>query len=323
MKINSKDLRESVHKGLNPVYLFFAEESIQLTSLTDLVLLAAKDSNFDEKTTYVVSKDMDWSFLDSNNENLDLFGSKKIIEIKLLGSGPGNKGSKAIKEYSLDPNPNKLLIVSAEGLDKKSQSSAWAKSLEENGIMIVENPIPLNSMPKWIQNRANDLNVLIKNDAAQLLSEKTEGTLLAATQEIIKLALLYPNIEIGLKEMEDSISNASKYGIFDLSNAFVSGNKNRTFQIIESLKSEGTQPTLILWALTKEINNLYKVMEDNSTKNIWGPRHYLETLTKRVNQLDKKKLKQSLLEIAEIDASIKGLSSKNPWQAIRDLAITF
>ena len=323
MKTNSKDLKESVHKELNLVYLFFAEESIQLTSLTDLVLMAAKDSNFDEKTTYVVSKDMDWSFLDSNNENLDLFGSKKIIEIKLLGSGPGNKGSKAIKEYSLDPNPNKLLIVSAEGLDKKSQSSAWAKSLEENGIMVVENPIPLNSMPKWIQNRANDSNVLIKNDAAQLLSEKTEGNLLAATQEIIKLALLYPNIEIGLKEMEDSISNASKYGIFDLSNAFVSGNKNRTFQIIESLKSEGTQPTLILWALTKEINNLYKVMEDNSTKNIWGPRHYLETLTKRVNQLNKRKLKQSLLEIAEIDASIKGLSSKNPWQAIRDLAITF
>ncbi len=323
MKANSKDLRELVHKELNPVYLFFAEESIQLTSLIDLVLLAAKDCNFDEKATYVVSKDMDWSFLDSNNENLDLFGSKKIIEIKLLGSGPGNKGSKALKEYSLNPDPNKLLIVSAEGLDKKSLSSVWAKSLEENGIMVVENPVPLNSMPKWIQSRANDSNVQIKNDAAQLLAEKTEGNLLAATQEIIKLTLLYPNIEIGLKEMEASISNASKYGIFDLSNAFVSGNKNRTFQIIESLKSEGTQPTLILWALTKEINNLYKVMEDNSTKNIWGPRHYLESLTKRVNQLTKRKLNQSLLEIAEIDASIKGLSSKNPWQAIRDLAITF
>ena len=323
MKTNSKDLRELVHKELNPVYLFFAEESIQLTSLIDLVLLAAKDCNFDEKTTYVVSKDMDWSFLDSNNENLDLFGSKKIIEIKLLGSGPGNKGSKALKEYSLNPDPNKLLIVSAEGLDKKSQSSAWAKSLEENGIMIVESPISLNAMPNWIQSRANDSNLQIENDAAQLLAEKTEGNLLAATQEIIKLTLLYPNIEIGLKEMETSISNASKYGIFDLSNAFVSGNKNRTFQIIESLKSEGMQPTLILWALTKEINNLYKVMEDNSTKNIWGPRHYLESLTKRVNQLTKRKIKQSLLEIAEIDASIKGLSSKNPWQAIRDLAITF
>jgi len=323
MKINSKDLGELIRKELYPLYVFFAEESIQLTALTELVLLASKDSNFDEKMTYVVSKNMDWSFLDSNNENLDLFGSKKIIEIKLLGSGPGNKGSKALKEYSLNPDPNKLLIISAEGLDKKSRSSVWAKALEENGVMVIENPIPLNSMPKWIQSQAKDSGVLIKNEAAQLLSEKTEGNLLAASQEIIKLSLLYPNVEIGLEEMETSISNASKYGIFDLSSAFISGNKNRTFKIIESLKSEGTPPTLILWALTKEINNLYKIMEDRSTKNIWGPRHYLETLNKRVNQLTKSKIKQSLLEIAEIDASIKGLSSKNPWQAIRDLAITF
>ena len=323
MKAHSKDLRSLVQKELKPVYIFFAEESIQLSSLTDQILISAKNSNFEEKTTYVISKDTDWTFLDSNNENLDLFSSKKIIEIKLLGSGPGNRGAKALKEYSLKPNPNKLLIVSAESLDKKSQSSVWAKALEEAGLMIIESPIPLNLMPKWIQDQAEVSNMKLKNEAAILLSEKTEGNLLAATQEIIKLSLLYPDKEIGLKEMEACISNASKFGIFDLSNAFVSGNKNRTFKIIESLKSEGTQPTLILWALTKEINNLYKVMEDKSTKNIWGPRHYLDTLTKRVNQLSKSKIKQSMLEIAQIDASIKGLSSKNPWQAIRDLAITF
>ena len=323
MKAHSKDLRNLVQKELKPIYIFFAEESIQLSSLTDQIILSAKNSNFEEKTTHVISKDTDWTFLDSNNENLDLFGSKKIIEVKLLGSGPGNKGAKALKEYSLKPNPNKLLIVSAESLDKKSQSSVWAKALEEAGLMIIESPIPLNSMPKWIQDQAEVSNMKVKNEAAILLSEKTEGNLLAATQEIMKLSLLYPDKEIGLKEMEACISNASKFGIFDLSNAFVSGNKNRTFKIIESLKSEGTQPTLILWALTKEINNLYKVMEDKSTKNIWGPRHYLDTLTKRVNQLSKSKIKQSMLEIAQVDASIKGLSSKNPWQAIRDLAITF
>jgi len=323
MKTHSKDLKSTVQKELKPIYIFFAEESIQLSSLTDQILLTAKNYNFDEKTTYIISKDTDWTFLDSNNENLDLFGSKKIIEIKLLGSGPGNKGSKALKEYSLKPDPNKLLIVSGENLDKKSQSSVWAKALEEAGVMVIESPIALASMPKWIQNQAEVSNLKIKNEAAILLSEKTEGNLLAATQEIIKLSLLYPNKEIGLEEMKSCISNASKFGIFDLSNAFVSGNKNKTFKIIESLKSEGTQPTLILWALTKEINNLYKVMEDNSTKNIWGPRHYLESLSKRVNQLSKSKIKHSLLEIAEIDSSIKGLSSKNPWQAIRDLAITF
>ena len=72
MKINSQDLRDLVKKELNSYYVFFAEESIQLSKLTDLVLLAAKDSNFDEKITYVVTKDMDWSFLDSNNEKKKL-----------------------------------------------------------------------------------------------------------------------------------------------------------------------------------------------------------------------------------------------------------
>ena len=323
MKINSKDLKQLVNQELKSIYIFFGEESIQLSALTDEVLFAAKNSNFDEKITYVISKDMDWSFLDSNNENLDLFGSKKIIELKLLGTGPGNKGSKALQEYALNPDPNKLLIVYAQGLNKKTQSSAWAKALEQSGMMVVESPIPINSLPSWIQNQAKSYKVEIKQEASNLLAEKTEGNLLAATQEIIKLSLLYPDIEIGLKEMEDSISNASKYGIFDLSNAFVAGNKHKTFKIIESLKSEGVQPTLILWALTKEINNLYKVMEDRSTKNIWGPRYYLEALSKRVNQVSQGKIKQSLKEISEIDASIKGLSSKNPWQAIRDLAITF
>ena len=214
MKTNSKDFRELVHKELNPVYLFFAEESIQLTSLIDSVLLAAKDSNFDEKTTYVVSKDMDWSFLDSNNENLDLFGSKKIVEIKLIGTGPGNKGSKAIKDYCLDIDKDKLLIISAERLEKKQQTSAWAKVLEKSGIFVVEPPVNKNSMPGWIKARASGLKLNLDSQAIQLLSEKTEGNLLAASHELTKLSLLFPDQEITLENMEKSISNSSKFGIF-------------------------------------------------------------------------------------------------------------
>ena len=35
------------------------------------------------------------------------------------------------------------------------------------------------------------------------------------------------------------------------------------------------------------------------------------------------KIKNSLKDIAEIDAAIKGLSDKSPWQSIRDLALNF
>ena len=323
MKLNRDKFFREIGNEVQNIYTFFADESIQITELSDHVIEAAKKHGFEEKQTFIISKDTDWSFLQTTNENLDLFGSKKIIEIKLIGIGPGNKGSKAIKEYCANPDENKLLIFSAERLEKKAQTSAWAKSLEDTGTTIIESPIHISSMPKWISKRASDLDIEIDHDAINLLSERTEGNLLATIQELIKLSLLFPSQGIDFKMMEKSISNSSSYGIFDLSNAFVAGDKKKTIKIIELLKSEGTQPPLILWALSKEIYNLYKVIEEGSSRNIWGPRHYLDLLSQRAKNISGSKIKSALIDIAEIDSAIKGLSRKNPWQSIRDLALNF
>jgi DNA polymerase-3 subunit delta len=187
----------------------------------------------------------------------------------------------------------------------------------------VEPPINKNSMPSWIKGKSQDLNINITEEAIHLLAEKTEGNLLATSQELMKLVLLFPSQDISIEDMEESISNASKFGIFDLSNSLLTGNKQRTVRIIETLKAEGTQPPLILWALSKEINNLYKVIEDGSSKNIWGPRYYLDLLSDKANKMPRAKITKSLKDIAEIDAAIKGLSDKSPWQSIRDLALHF
>ena len=323
MKLNRDKFFSETGNEIQNIYTFFADESIQITELSDHVIEAAKKHGFEEKQTFIISKDTDWSFLQTTNENLDLFGSKKIIEIKLIGIGPGNKGSKAIKDYCANPDENKLLIFSAERLEKKAQTSAWAKSLEDTGTTVIESPIHISSMPKWISKRASDLDIEIDHDAINLLSEKTEGNLLATIQELIKLSLLFPSQGIDFKMMEKSISNSSSYGIFDLSNAFVAGDKKKTIKIIELLKSEGTQPPLILWALSKEIYNLYKVIEEGSSRNIWGPRHYLDLLSQRAKNISGSKIKSALIDIAEIDSAIKGLSRKNPWQSIRELALNF
>ena len=323
MKLSRAHFIKDLESELGTIYSFFADESIQISELTDEVIKKAKSAGFEDKQTYIVTKDTDWSFLNSENENFDLFGSKKIVEIKLIGTGPGNKGSKAIKDYCLDIDKDKLLIISAERLEKKQQTSAWAKVLEKSGIFVVEPPVNKDSMPGWIKARASGLKLNLDSQAIQLLSEKTEGNLLAVSHELTKLSLLFPDQEITLENMEKSISNSSKFGIFDLSNSFLEGNRKRTIRIIETLRAEGTQPPLILWALSKEINNLYKVLEDGTTKNIWGPRYYLDLLTKRSKSLSYSKIKKSLKEIAEIDAAIKGLSDKSPWQSIRDLALDF
>ena len=323
MKLSKAHLKKDIDEQLRSMYSFFAEESIQISELVDLVTKKAKLESFEEKQTHIVSKDTDWSFLNSENENFDLFGSKKIIEIKLIGTGPGNKGSKAIKDYCLEPDEDKLVIISAERLDKKQQDSAWSKALLKHGIQVVEPAIDKNSMPGWIETKSKELNLEISKEAIRLLADRTEGNLLAASQELTKLSLLFPEQDISLEHMEKSISNSSKFGIFDLSNSFLEGNKKRTIRIIETLRAEGTQPPLVLWALSKEVSNLYTVMEEGNTKSIWGPRYYLDLLAKRSKKLSPFQVKNSLKEIAEIDAAIKGLSDKSPWQSIRELALNF
>ena len=323
MKLSKAHLKKDIDEQLRCTYSFFAEESIQISELVDLVTKKAKLESFEEKQTHIVSKDTDWSFLNSENENFDLFGSKKIIEIKLIGTGPGNKGSKAIKDYCLEPDEDKLVIISAERLDKKQQDSAWSKALLKYGVQVVEPAIDKNSLPGWIETKSKELNLEISKEAIRLLADRTEGNLLAASQELTKLSLLFPEQDISLEHMEKSISNSSKFGIFDLSNSFLEGNKKRTIRIIETLRAEGTQPPLVLWALSKEVSNLYTVMEEGNTKSIWGPRYYLDLLAKRSKKLSPFQVKNSLKEIAEIDAAIKGLSDKSPWQSIRELALNF
>ena len=323
MRVSPQDLSNSLKKGLEPVYTLVGEESLQIQELVDQIYNKAKSEDYLEKTNYIISKQTDWTFLKSSSENYDLFGAKKIIEIKLIGSGPGAAGSKALKDYAINPDPSKILIVSAEGLERKTHSSAWIKALEAAGCLLLINPITLNQLPRWIVETGKKYQLNIASEASNLLAEKTEGNLLATLQEIKKLALLFPDEDINVNQMASSISDSSKYNIFDLSNAFISGNKERTASVLESLKAEGTPETLILWSLSRELTNLFKVINQKSAKGIWGPRHYLNNLEELANKVALSDLKHALQQVAKIDASIKGSGHQDPWQAIRELTITF
>ena len=123
--------------------------------------------------------------------------------------------------------------------------------------------------------------------------------------------------------MEKSITDSSRFNIYDFSNAFVEGNTKKAIRILESLKAEGTPEALILWALSKEINNLLKISKSGSTKGLWGPRSYLNALEKTAKRIPRIRINKALQEIAQIDSAIKGFISQNPWLGIRQLTLTF
>ena len=308
---------------LSKSYCIFGENSFQIQELTEEFYELAKNDAYETKEVHIINNKTDWSFLSSSEENFDLFSSKKIIEIKLVGSGPGREGAKAITNYVSSDNKDKILLITAEGLDRKSRSSSWIRSLKKSGKAIDIPPISLNQLPQWIISKGKECQIEIEKDAAILLSEKTEGNLEATFQEIKKLSLVLPNNNISLKEMAKFISNSSKYDIFDLSRNFVLKNKKKTLTILESLKVEGIPESLILWALARDISNLFKVKLSGSTRGVWGPRSYLSAVEITSKDITKKKISSSLKQIAFIDSCIKGGTKTNSWQALRDLCLSF
>ena len=323
MKIAETNLKDSLKKSLDSIYIILSDESILIEECLEKIYDAAKTENFTEKDTHVVDPRTNWDFLTSNSENLDLFGSKKIIEIKLLGQGPGIKGANALKKYAKNPDANTLLVVIGENLERKTLSSAWVKTLEKKGLLLSIAPLSSNSLSVWIKNKAKELDIEIIKEAGQLLAEKTEGNLMATLQEIRKLSLVYPSEQIDLEKMKKNITDSSRYSIFDFSNAFVSRNTKKAVQVLETLKAEGTPETLIIWALSRELNNLFKVSKTGSTKGIWGPRNYLDSLEKTSKEINQHQILKAFKNIAFIDSCIKGFSNQNPWVGIRELTITF
>ena len=306
MKINKDNLDDHLKESLKNIYVILSTESILIDECLESIYSKAKKLNFTEKDTHIVEAGTNWDFLISNSSNLDFFGSKKIIEIKLLETGPGIKGANSLKEYSKKFEQDTLLTVIVQPEkreEKKFLDSAWIKALEKNGVLTHIKPLSLSSMTLWINNKAKELNIDITKEAGSFLAEQTEGNLMASLQEVRKLPLVYPSQQIDLEKMGKSIANSSKYTTWDFSNAFISRNTNRAVRILESLKAEGTPELLILYALAWELKREFKISKSKSS--------------------NKDQILKALKKIALIDSCIKGFDKQNPWLQLRELTLTF
>ena len=323
MKIAHSTIDSHLEKGLENIYTVFGNETLFIQETIEKIRAKAVKNGYTERSSIVVTKDFDWTTLTNASENLDLFGNMKILELKMLGTGPGVSGSKALKDYTGKKNDSQILIISAERLESKSLSSAWVKALDSNGILVTVKALDDNQIVSWINERALKFGNEITPDAVLFLAEMTEGNLFATLQEMHKISLIYPKEKINLEKMINAISNASRYGIFDLTEAFILGNKKKTVQILEHFRSEGTPELQILSLLSKELSNLFLIKTLGNYEKVFGPKFYKDRLKGAAKKLELKQIKDGLSKVAEIDASVKGNKKQDSWQGLRDLSQLF
>jgi DNA polymerase-3 subunit delta len=315
---------------LAKVYLVAGDEPLLVDEALERVRAAAMRAGFTSRELHTADRSFKWVDLLAGADNLSLFAQRKIVEIRLATPKPGDQGSATIQALSERDDPDTLVIVAiAEKLDSAAARSNWAKAIEQHGVVVEIWPIERAELPRWIQQRAAGQKLKLTAAAAQSLAERVEGNLLAADQEIKRLALTAQGREVDEAEVLESVANSSRFDVFTLADAVLAGETARTFKILSGLRAEGVHPVQISWVLNRDISLLarleYAVRHGDNVdgamlrSGVWRRRQPL--VKQALAKFKAPRLKALLAEAARVDAALKGVFPAEPWTTLTDLLI--
>jgi DNA polymerase-3 subunit delta len=293
----------------------------------DRIRARARDQGHTNRTVLTVDRSFDWVELAAAGATLSLFADKQLIELRMPTGKPGVAGGKALKAYAENPPEDTILLIISARLDKKSLKNAWVRALDAAGVVVQVWPIDRSRLPGWIAARMKKQGLQPGPNVADLIADRVEGNLLAADQEVQKLALL---LDPGLVQVEDvlqAVADSARYDVFQLVDACEAGNAARAHRILSGLQGEGAAPVLILWAFVREIRALASVAwqtshgartaDAMSKARIWPKRQPLARNVLARHRLSD--LHRLLRQAASVERIIKGAAPGDPWQALTDL----
>ena len=259
---------------LKPCYMLFGDEPHQKLSMLQSVRRRAREEGLDERTVFVADKDFSWSQLVEATQTLSLFSSAQVIELELPTGKPGTEGSKTLQEIAPSLGHDVLLVVHGPKIGKDVQRAKWFKVLDEIGVFSLAYPLEGKHLDTWLSQTLKAFSLTADTDVIRLIAEFTEGNMLAAYQEIEKLALVYQNQHIDRQQVEAIIVDQSRFNVFQLVDVMLSGEQQRCIKMLYRLESEGIEPTIVLWALAREWQLLWKLKQMlNRQETIQWQRH--------------------------------------------------
>lgn len=255
MKLYPDKLDAHLARQTAPIYLLHGDEPYQLMQLGDKLREHARNSGFDERQVLIANDDNDWAAFREAADSMSLFAEQRIIELRLPTGKPGRTGGEVLKQYCANPASDVLLIITSAKLDRGGSSSAWFKAIDKVGVTIAVWPIESAKLARWLSDKLAGHGLQATREAVSLITEKVEGNMLAAAQEVERLALLFPTGELNAEQVLSAVSDSARYSIGDLVQASLAGQSARAVRILRGLRDEAVAPVPILWSLSQEIRS--------------------------------------------------------------------
>ena len=327
MKLPFARLDAQLAKSLAPVYLLAGDEPLQKMEAADAIRAAAQKQGFSERQVIDVEAGFDWSQLEGEAAAMSLFAERKIIDLRLPSGKPGRDGSRAIINYLAHPPEDNLLLIQTGKLDRGAMNSAWVKAIDKAGVVMqIWDLNPADTL-KLVAERLGRAGFQADRDAARLLTERVEGNLLAAVQEIEKLRLIREPGPLSVEDVAAAVADSARYTPFELADAALLGDARRALKILRGLEGEGVHPNVILWGLARDVRVLadYSALQTHghspqaAMQGVWKSRQSM--LHRAVRRLDADGWAGLLRHCARIDRIAKGIGEGNVWDELLQLTL--
>ena len=333
MQLRVDALEGHLSKTIAPLYVIASDEHLLALEAADKIRRAARANGFSERDVLTVERSFKWGALLAANQEMSLFGDKKLIELRIPTGKPGKDGGAALLAYAKTLGPDNLTLITLPKLDWQTAKAAWVASLQQAAVYIEIPSIERAALPNWIGTRLAAQSQSADRQALDFIADRVEGNLLAAHQEIQKLGLLHEPGKLTFEQIHDAVLNVARYDVFKLSEAMLAGDPARLVRMLEGLKGEGEALPLVLWAVAEEIRTLLKLKSAMAQgrplgmllkeARIWGARERL--MEPALRRIALPTLEAALCEAAQIDKMVKGLRAKafagDVWDAMLQLAL--
>jgi DNA polymerase-3 subunit delta len=302
--------------ALQPVYLLAGEEMLVLEA-ADALRARARELDYSEREVLSVESKFDWDDLARAAAGMSLFASQRLIDLRLPTGKPGRDGSKALAAYAENPPPDTVLLVTCVTWSKKHEG-AWSRALDKAGTQVVFWPPRAHEMPAWIGARLARHGIQAETDAVALLAERVEGNLLAAAQEVDKLAVLHEGGRLDAKTMESLVVDSARFDIFRLTDAAFGGDAARALRVLHGLKSEGEELIPMLGWLVSQLQIALRLASaanfaaQAKSEHLWRSREDL--FRQALRRAPREHWQHCLTRAARIDRMCKGRENGDPWR---------
>jgi DNA polymerase-3 subunit delta len=324
MKLRFEQFKTQLVHDLAAIYLVYGDEPLLVQEAADSIRKAACARGFLDRECWIVEPGFSWDQVLESANGFSLFAKQRLLELRLGDVKPGEAGGNVLQTYAARPPEDTVLLVVCSKLDRAAQNSRWFKGLDAKGITVPIWPVGVRELPAWIKQRMVGLGLQPTPEAVALLVERVEGNLLAASQEIDKLVMLFGQGAITVDQVLAMVADTARYSVYDLVDAALSQQASRAVRILNGLQAEGLSAVLVVWALHREIRGLAKLAHASeqgesigtalTQQGVWQKRKPL--LQQALQRLSSVRCRQLLGQCHRIDCVIKGVEKGNPWDGL-------